>query len=73
VGFRQIGEEWIPWFDIGGSTRATVLLTRHVFVSMNLEGIVPYSRRAFGLSDGTLVSRAPAIGVLGGLGVGLRF
>jgi hypothetical protein len=71
--FKQVGQKSIPWFDIGGSACAAVSLTKHAFVSTNVEVIVPYSRRPFELSNGAIVSRAPAVGLLAGLGVGLRF
>jgi len=72
-GFRQTGPSAIPWVDVGGSTWMAVRLTKHAFLSTTVDVIAPQSRRRFELSDGALVSRAPAVGVLGGLGLGIHF
>jgi hypothetical protein len=72
-GFTQVGQRSSPWFDLGGSAYTAVSLTKDLFLSTNVEVIAPFSRRPFALSNGAIVSRAPAVGLLGGLGVGLRF
>ena len=72
-GWKQIGQSSTPWFDAGGSAYAALSLTKALFLSTNVEVIAPFTRRPFGLSNGAVISMAPAVGLLGGVGVGLRF
>ncbi len=62
-----------PWIDGGLSARATWSLGGEWFVSGAASLVVPVSRNRFELSTGTLISRAPSLGVTLGLGGGVRF
>ncbi|MDB5216108.1 MAG: hypothetical protein JWO86_4035 [Myxococcaceae bacterium] len=72
-GWTQTGQSSTPWFDAGGSVYAAFSLTKALFLSANVEVIAPFTRRPFALSNGAVISMAPAVGLLGGVGVGLRF
>jgi len=61
------------WIDAGASVRATWSIGDGWFVSGAASALVPVSRNRFELSTGALVSRAPTVGVMLGLGGGLRF
>lgn len=72
-GFANVRQSSVAWLDVGLSSFLRVAVTKHLFFAANVEVVTPWSRRRFEISNGALVSRAPAVGVLGGLGAGLMF
>jgi hypothetical protein len=72
-GFDAASQGSFAWLDFQGSAFATFSITDHVFVTASGAFVVPYSRRRFELSNGAEISRAPAVGALASLGIGLRF
>jgi hypothetical protein len=61
------------WLDAGVSARATWSIGEGWFVGGAVSLVVPVSRNRFELSTGTLISRAPPVGVTVGVGGGVRF
>ena len=59
------------WYDLGASFWTSVNLSRHVFVGSTLLVTAPVTRQPFALASGTIVSDAPVVGVLGGIGLGV--
>lgn len=72
-GFDAATEGSFAWLDFQASSFASVRLTKTVFLEANAAIVAPYSRRRFLLSNGDVISRAPPIGPIGGLGVGAKF
>lgn len=60
------------WFDIGASVWATVSLSERIFLSATASWTMPLFRQPFALASGVPVASVPPLGVLGGLGLGLR-
>ncbi|MBN9159829.1 MAG: hypothetical protein J0I07_02605 [Myxococcales bacterium] len=61
------------WLDLGGSVWAAVNLSKRVFFSSTVLVTAPVTRQPFALASGASVSTAPALGLLGGIGVGATF
>lgn len=59
------------WVDLGGSLWATVRVSSRVFLSSTFLVTAPLTREEFVLASGASVSGAPALGILGGMGVGV--
>lgn len=72
-GFGNVRQSSVAWLDVGLSSFLRVSATKRLFFEANVEVVAPWSRRRFELSSGALVSRAPAVGVVGGVGAGLTF
>jgi len=60
------------WLDLGGSVSAAVNLSRRIFLSSTVLVAAPLTRDEFVLASGASVSTVPSLGVLGGVGVGVR-
>ncbi|MBX3217093.1 MAG: hypothetical protein KF850_33985 [Labilithrix sp.] len=61
------------WLDAGASARLSWTPAAPWFVGAALAALVPVTRNRFELTDRTLVSRAPRLGVTLGLTAGVRF
>ena len=71
-GFARARQASITWLDLGGSVWAAVHLSKSVFLSSTVLVTAPLVRRPFVLSSGTVAASVPAVGLLGGIGIGLR-
>jgi hypothetical protein len=60
------------WLDLGGSIWAAVYVSHRVFVSSTVLMTVPVNRQPFAFSSGRPIASVPPIGVLYGLGVGIK-
>ncbi len=60
------------WVDLGGSVSAAVNVSGRIFLSSTVLVTAPLTREEFVLASGASVSTVPALGVLGGVGVGVR-
>lgn len=60
------------WLDLGGSVSATVNVSPRFFLSGHVLVTAPFTRQEFVLASGASASAAPAVGVLGGVGLGVR-
>ena len=72
-GFAEARDASTFWLDLGGSVWATVNLSKRVFFSSTVLVTAPVTRQPFALASGASVSTAPAVGLLGGIGIGARF
>lgn len=61
------------WLDAGASARLAWTPAGRWFAGAAVSAIVPVTRNRFELTDRTLVSRAPRLGVSFGLSAGVRF
>ncbi|MBX3260438.1 MAG: hypothetical protein KF782_12160 [Labilithrix sp.] len=71
-GFARARQASITWLDLGGSVWAAVYLSQKVFLSSTVLVTAPLFRRPFVLTSGTVAASVPAVGLLGGIGVGVR-
>ena len=71
-GFANARQASITWVDLGGSLWAAVNLSKDVFLSSTVLVTAPLSRRPFVLTSGPVAASVPAIGLLGGIGIGVR-
>lgn len=71
-GFASARQASITWLDLGGSVWATVHLSKNVFLSSTVLVTAPFFRRPFVLTSGTVAASVPAVGLLGGIGIGAR-
>lgn len=71
-GFVNARAASSPSFDVGGSLWAAVNLSKRLFLSSTVLVAVPLIRQPFALSNGVSLSSSPAVGVLGGIGLGVR-
>ncbi len=69
AGARTISSLWL---DIGGSVWGTVNVSSRFFLSSTVLVTAPITREEFVLASGASVSGAPALGILAGMGVGVR-
>lgn len=60
------------WADVGGSAWVTVNVSHRFFLNATTLVTAPLTRQEFVLASGASVRGAPAVGVLGGLGLGVR-
>ncbi len=60
------------WLDLGGSIWAAVHVSHRVFLSSTVLITVPVNRQPFAFSSGRPIASVPPIGVLHGLGVGIK-
>ena len=70
-GFSDARSASTFWYDLGGSLWGTVSVSNHVFVSSTLLVTAPMTRKPFALTSGAIISDPPAVGVLGGIGIGV--
>ena len=71
-GFANARQASITWLDLGGSVWAAVNLSKDVFLSSTVLVTAPLVRRPFVLTSGPVAASVPAIGLLGGIGIGVR-
>ena len=71
-GFSRARQASITWLDLGGSVWAAVHLSKNVFLSSTVLVTAPLVRRPFVLTSGTVAASVPAVGLLGGIGIGVR-
>jgi hypothetical protein len=71
-GFADARGTSTPWLDVGGSLLTTVSLSETLFLSSTVVVAMPFYRQPFALASGATVASVPPLGVLGGLGLGLR-
>jgi hypothetical protein len=71
-GFANARQTSITWLDVGGSMWAAVSLSKSLFLSSTILVSAPLLRRPFVLASGAVAASVPAIGLLGGLGIGTR-
>lgn len=72
-GFEDSRQVDMTWLDVGGSLWATLALSKHLFLSSTILVTAPLVRRPFVLTSGEVVATVPAVGVLGGLGLGAHW
>jgi len=80
VGTLRAGAHGLPdvratsteWFDRGGSVQASYRLSSSWALGAGVLVTAPWTRDRFALANGQLISRAPLIGVTGGVLVQLR-
>jgi len=72
-GFADARELSTFWFDVGGSIWASMSLSDAVFLSATVLLTMPLFRQPIALASGATVASVPPLGLLGGLGVGIRF
>lgn len=60
------------WLDAGASVWATVDLSTRLFLSSTVLLTVPFIRQPIVLASGTSVATVPPLGVVGGLGLGVK-
>ncbi len=72
-GFAEARGTSTFWLDVGGSVWAAAAVSESVFLSATALVTTPLFRQPFALASGTSVASVPPLGVLGGLGVGLKF
>ncbi len=70
-GFSEARAVTTLWYDLGGSMWATVRIAGRMFLSSTFLVTAPGVRQPFVLASGAIISDAPAVGVLGGLGLGM--
>ena len=71
-GFAEARAVSTFWYDLGASLWTSVNLSSRVFIGSTLLVTAPVTRQPFALASGTIVSDAPVIGVLGGIGLGVK-
>ena len=71
-GFAEARNVSTFWFDIGASVWTTVSLSERIFLSSTASWTMPLFRQPFALASGAPVASVPPLGLLGGLGLGLR-
>jgi len=70
-GFAEARAVSTFWYDVGASFWTSVNLSSRVFLGSTLLVTAPVTRQPFALASGTIVSDAPVVGVLGGIGLGV--
>lgn len=71
-GFAEARGTSTLWFDLGASLGTTVSLSGSLFLSSTVLVAMPLFRQPFELASGARGASIPPLGVLGGLGLGLR-
>lgn len=71
-GFANARQASITWLDLGGSVWAAVHLSKAVFLSSTVLVTAPLFRRPFVLAGGPVAASVPPVGLLGGIGIGVR-
>jgi hypothetical protein len=71
-GFANARQASITWLDLGGSVWAAVHLSKDVFLSSTVLVTAPLFRRPFVLTKGPVAASVPPVGLLGGIGIGVR-
>jgi hypothetical protein len=71
-GFAEARGVSTFWLDVGGSVWAAVNVSKRVFLSSTVLMTVPLARQPFALTSGASISSVPALGLVGGIGLGAR-
>ncbi|AKU99663.1 hypothetical protein AKJ09_06327 [Labilithrix luteola] len=71
-GYADAQHTSVAWLDVGGSMSVAVSLSQRVFLSSTVLVTGPLLRRPFVLASGATAAEVPSVGVLGGLGIGVR-
>ena len=71
-GLPDVRATSTAWFDRGGSVQASYRLSPSWAVGAGVLVTAPWTRDRFALANGQLISRAPLVGVTGGVLVQLR-